>query len=86
MEAYIIYENKEDRELLELINSKFPIFIEYINFNSKKDRKKATRIKSHWAARKNPFVELKEGDRTVKVFYSDGGENAVQQFVNYLCK
>lgn len=85
MEANIIYDDIKDRELVELIDSKFPIFVNYINFNSTKERKEAYRIKSHWAAKANPFVELKEGDKVIKVFYSDAkGDNAINQFINYL--
>lgn len=87
MEATVIYDNIADRELIEQIDSKFPIFINYIDFNSKQEKKNAYKIKSHWAARKNPFVELKDGDKVIKVFYSDSkGDNAVLNFVNFLTR
>ena len=87
MQAIIVFENKKDKELLNLINSKVPLFIEYINYNTKSGRKEAYQIKSHWGAKQNPFVVLKEGKEIVKVFYSEK-ENAVQQLINYLndCK
>lgn len=85
MEANIIYDNRADRELLETVNSKFPIFINYVDFNSKTGKKTAYKIKSHWAARANPFVELKEEDKVIKVFYSDSkGDNAILNFINFL--
>jgi len=86
MEAIVIYDNKKDRELLDLIYIEFPIFIHYIDFNTKDGRKEAYRIKSHWAAIKNPFVVLVDNEgNTLKVFYSDSkGDSAIYQLINYL--
>ena len=83
MTATVVYDNRKDRELLELIDSKFPIFIQYIDFNTKDGRKEAFQVKSHWAAKLNPFVVLQEGEEIIKVFYSEKG-NAIQQLINYL--
>ena len=85
MEAIVVYDNKKDRELLNLVDSKFPIFIKYIDFNTVDGRKEAYQIKSHWAARMNPFVVVQEGEEIIKVFYSES-ENAITQLINYLNK
>lgn len=85
MIATIVYDNKKDRELLDLIESKFPIFMNYINFNTTHGRKEAFRVKSYWGAIKNPFVVTNDEDKLIKVFYSDtGGDSAIQQFINWL--
>lgn len=83
MEAIVIYDNKKDRELLELVDSKFPIFVQYIDFNTKNGRKEAYQIKSNWGARLNPFVVIQEEEKIIKVFYSEES-NAIQQLINYL--
>ena len=83
MEAIVVYDNNKDRELLNLVDSKFPIFIHYIDFNTKKGRKEAYRVKSHWAAKMNPFVVLQDEEEIVKIFYSEK-DNAIQQLINYL--
>lgn len=83
MEAIVVYDNNKDRELLNLADSKFPIFIHYIDFNTKKGRKEAYRVKSHWAAKMNPFVVLQDEGKIVKIFYSEK-DNAIQQLINYL--
>ena len=83
MEAIIVYDNKKDRELLDLIDSKFPIFIKYIDFNTVEGSKEAYRIKSHWGAIKNPFVVVQEKEKILKVFYSEKN-NAVNQLISYL--
>ena len=86
MEAIVIYDNKKDRELLDLIYIEFPIFMHYIDFNSKDGRKEAYKIKSHWGAIKNPFAILVDNDgNPIKVFYSDAkGDSAIYQLINYL--
>ena len=84
MEAIVIYENKKDKEFLDLIDSKIPIFIRYIDYNTIEGRKEAYKVKSHWAARMNPFVVVQEDEEIIKVFYSESGKNAVQQLINYL--
>ncbi len=86
MEAIVVYDNKKDRELLDLIYLEFPLFMHYVDFNTKDGRKEAYRIKSHWAAIKNPFAVLVDNEgNTLKVFYSDGkGDSAIYQLINYL--
>ena len=84
MEAIIVYDNKKDKEFLDLVDSKVPIFVRYIDYNTKEGRKEAYQIKSHWAAKLNPFVVIQEKDKIIKVFYSESGKNAIQQLINYL--
>ena len=83
MEAIVVYDNKKDKELLDLIDSKVPIFINYIDFNTVNGKKEAYKIKSHWAAKMNPFVVVQEEDQIIKVFYSEKS-NAINQLINYL--
>ena len=83
MQATVVYANKKDKELLSLIDSGVPFFINYIDYNTKNGRKEAYTIKSKWSAKLNPFVVLQEGEEIIKVFYSEK-ENAVQQLINYL--
>ena len=83
MQATVVYANKKDKELLNLIHSEVPFFINYIDYNTKNGRKEAYTIKSKWSAKLNPFVVLQEGEEIIKVFYSEK-ENAVQQLINYL--
>lgn len=85
MEAIIVYNDLKDRELVKLIDTNIPIFVDYIDVL--KDKNRAYKIKSHWGAIANPFVELREGDKTIKVFYSEK-YNAIHQLIEYLngCK
>ena len=83
MEAIVVYDNKKDKELLNLIDSKVPIFINYIDYNTTNGRKEAFKVKSQWSAKKNPFVVVQEGEQIIKVFYSESG-NAINQLISFL--
>lgn len=79
MNVKLVYDDDKDRRLMELIDTKTPIFIDFINCNTVDGKKEAYRIKSHWAAKMNPFIEV---DQKV-VFYSEKN-NAVNQFIQWL--
>ncbi len=84
MEAIIVYSDNKDKELVELTNILTPIFMKYIDYNTIEGKKEAYKIKSHWSAKKNPFVVVKEGEKIIKVFYSEQNGNAIQDLINYL--
>ena len=84
MVANIVYSDDKDRKLLELVPNNFPIFINFINFNSGTGRKEAYKIKGRWGAKLNPFVEiLDDKNEIVRCFYSENG-NAIFKMVNWL--
>lgn len=84
MEVIIVYDNKKDKEFISLIDYKFPIFFQYINMNTTKGRKEGYKIKSHFAARLNPFaVVLDDSNKPIKVFYSEA-ENVISSLTKYI--
>jgi hypothetical protein len=83
MEVTVVYNNKRDREFLDLSESKLSIFVEYINSNTKNGKKKAYQIKSEWGAKLEPFVVVTENNEIVKTFYSEES-NAIQQLISWL--
>lgn len=78
MKAQIVNASKEEKELLNLVSFKKPVFVEFIN-----NKSEAYRIKSYYGARKDPFVIL-DLDDELKPFYSEE-DNAINQLINYLC-
>lgn len=84
MEIIIVYDNEKDREFLNLMDYKFPIFFQYINMNTVKGRKEGFKIKSHYAAKLNPFiVVLDDSKKPIKVFYSEA-ENVISSLNKYI--
>ena len=83
MIATIIYDDANDRKLMELIPNEFPIFVNYIDSTS--NPKEARRIKHIWSAKKEPFVLVETDDHEVmKVLYTESGDNAVNQLIKFI--
>ena len=84
MTALVVYDNIKDKELLDKIDLGVPFFIEYINVNTVKGKKEGYKVKSHWGAKLNPFIELYDNENKImKVFYSEES-NACNQLISYL--
>lgn len=82
MKVKVVYDNKKDKELIELAKFSTPFFVEYVDANTKNGKKEAYQIKSEFGARLNPFVVLYDDeDNFTACFWSENG-NAVQQFIN----
>lgn len=82
----IVYDNKQDRELLNLIDLTVPFFVDYIDMNTVKGRKEGFKLMNYWSAKKLPLVVIATDklDATPIVKYSDMGENAINQLIKYL--
>lgn len=83
-DIYIVYNDesqmKEVGELYKDIES--PIF-HFINAQSLKGKKEAWALKSHWAAKLDPFAIVMDGDKALKAFYSEA-EDVVESLKKYL--
>lgn len=85
MEATIIYNDLQDRKLMEIIPNQFPIFVKYIDSNTTSGKKEARKIKHIWSARKEPFVILETDEHEVmKVFYTESGDSAINQLIKFI--
>jgi hypothetical protein len=86
----VIFENKQDKELVMLTDSLTPYFVDFIDMNTLDGRKLGFKELNYWSAKKLPFVVLTEDNSETlpKVFYTEIGSNAVNQLINYLndCK
>lgn len=82
MTVKLVYNNKKDRELIELKELSTPFFIEYINTNTKSGKKEGYKIKSEFGAKKDPFIVIyDDADKFLKCYWSENS-NACQQFIN----
>lgn len=79
-DIFVIYNDESQIKRIENIS---PIF-HFIDSMSRKGKKKAWEIKSHWAAKLDPFILIKDGDKVVKVFYSETGEDVIGSLIDYL--
>lgn len=82
-DIFITYTDKQDKEYFDKVNTQIPVYIHYYNMSSAKDIKEGRRIKNYGAAKKDPFILVKEEDKVIQCFYSENG-NAVNQLISWL--
>ena len=82
----IVYNNNKDKELLDLIDTTIPFFINYINMNTVKGRSEGFKLMNYWSAKKLPLVIIENEDSNILpiIKYSDIGESAINQLIKYL--
>ncbi len=83
MNVKVVYDNIKDKEFLDKISLETPIFVEYIDINSKSGKKDGWKIMNYYGTKKFPFIEITLEDNTEIPLYSERG-NAVGQLINYL--
>lgn len=79
---YVTYSDTND--LVKINNLSNTISVTSFNSLSKTDKKKSYTLKSHWAARLDPFAIVYEDDKPIKAFYSEADENVIDTLIAYL--
>ena len=85
-DIYIVYDNEEHiKELKEeySLRDNIPSF-HFLDVTSNRTKKEAWSLKNHWAAKLDPFAIVMNGDKAVKAFYSETGEDVIGSLLNYL--
>lgn len=83
MNVKVVYSNDKDKEFLDIISLKTPIFVDYININTIKGKKEGRKLMNYYGTNIIPFVELEIDELNKIPFYGERG-NAIGQFINYL--
>lgn len=86
MEITVVY--NDDSQIKKLggtysLKGISPNFV-FIDERTLKGKKKAWSIKSHWAAKETPFAIIMDGEKAVKVFYSETGEDILESLINFI--
>lgn len=84
-DLYFIYNSEEQRKRLGDALNKIKVspFLHFINSTTKEGRKESYKIKSHFAARLDPFIILYNKDKPIRGFYSEAGD-CIEQCIKYL--
>ena len=83
MNVKIVYKDKKDKEFLDKINLETPIFVEYIDIETKKGKKEGWKLMNYYGTTTFPFIELEIDESNRVPFYGERG-NAIGQLINYL--
>ena len=81
MTVYITYSNKEDIKKVRENNS---LTFHFIDSLSNKGKKEARTLKSHWAAKLDPFILVIDGDKPIKAFYSEASNDVIEDLNKWI--
>lgn len=84
IDIYIVHNNPEIIE--DIWEAVYPVdpFIHILDIGSILDRSKAFKLKQEWGARQDPFCVLEEDGKVIKCFYTETGEDAIVQLINFM--
>lgn len=80
-EIVLVYSDLKDRETIENYESKNNVFLSFLDYNSRKSKKKAWELMEEWGARKTPFVVVKDGDSVIKCLYTEDGNCVIKSLI-----
>lgn len=79
----LVYKDNRDRDFINLLDFKVPIFIEYINVNTNKGKKEGWKLMNYYGTTMFPFIELEISEDNKVPFYSENGYS-INQLHKYL--
>lgn len=82
-DVYLVYNN--DEQIKQIGDTlKVSPFFHFIDDRTLEGKKEAFKLKSFWGSRVTPFALCTDGEKAVKAFYSETGENVIKSLINYL--
>lgn len=81
-DVFVVYNNEEQLNRIGDTSKYTPIF-HFIDSMTKKGKKEAYRLKSHYAARLDPFAVILDKNKPIKAFYSEA-EDVIDSLIKYL--
>ena len=84
LDVYVTYDNEEVKNRIIKSEINKNCFFHFLDEGSYKTKKDAFKLKSHWAARKTPFIAVYDGTTMIKGFYSESDKDVVNSLINYL--
>lgn len=83
MDVYIVYNNDEVLKKLRGTLKVSPFF-HFVDDRTRKGKKDSWKIKGGFGAKLTPFAVVYEGEKPLKAFYSETGENVIDSLIDYL--
>jgi hypothetical protein len=84
IDIYVVHSNPNVEDIIWSVPTEAQPFFHFLDIDSKKDRSKAFKFKQEWGARKNPFCLLEKDGKAIKAFYTETGDDAIEQLIKYL--
>jgi hypothetical protein len=84
IDIYIVHNDPSIVDRVKKSNISTDAFFHFIDEGSLKERKKAFKLKSQWAAKMVPFIAIYEKDTMKKGFYSEADKDVLSSLISYL--
>lgn len=84
-DVYLVY--NDDSQLRKIGGThtlKVSPFFHFIDDRTLEGRKDAFKLKGSWGSRVTPFALCMDGEKAVKAFYSETGEDVIKSLIDYL--
>lgn len=84
-DVYVVYDNAEQ---IKRIGGAYavkasPVF-HFLDSKADSTKKDAWALKSYWAAKQDPFAIAMNGEKAVKAFYSETGEDVIKSMIDFI--
>lgn len=83
-EVVLVYNDPNQLERIKGESFNGSPFFTFIDESSLKSRKKAFKVKNHFAARATPFAAVYDGDKPIKAFYTEADSDIIKSLITYL--
>lgn len=84
-DVYLVYnDDAQIRQIGGTYTLKVSPFFHFIDDRTIEGRKESFKLKGSWGARLTPFALCTEGEKAVKAFYSETGEDVIKSLIDYL--
>ena len=83
-DVYVVYNDEKQIKKVEDSCKKESLTFHFIDSQSLKTKREAWSLKSHWAAKEDPFAIAMDGDKAVKAFYSEAETDVINSLIKYL--
>lgn len=84
-DVYLVYnDDSQLRKIGGTYTLKVSPFFHFIDDRTLEGRKESFKLKGSWGSRLTPFALCTEGEKAVKAFYSETGEDVIKSLIDYL--
>lgn len=84
-DVYLVYnDDNHIRQIGGTYVLKVSPFFHFIDDRTREGKKEAYKLKGSWGSRVTPFALCMEGEKAIKAFYSETGEDIIKSLINFL--
>ncbi len=85
MDVYIVY---NDDAILKKLGGAYTLkvspFFHFVDDRTRQGKKDSWKIKGSFGAKLTPFAVVYDGEKPIKAFYSETGEDVIKSLIDYL--